>query len=159
MTRVLEEANFSELVQKSTDTVDRLLRTNKHALRLRRRGQDEDLVLLTATRSEQDGEIVDVAIRLLRSVLSNPVVRSKCLLDIIPSAFPWTRFLPVEDQVDFAQELVNVMEASSDIDNPEPVLDTIEQWRHTAEVYSSPRLLAQLREPVENYGPAAEPAA
>lgn len=159
MTRVLEEANFSELVQRSTDTVNRLLRTNKHALRLRRRGQDEDLVLLTATRSQQEGEIVDVAIRLLRSVLSDPVVRSKSLPDIIPGAFPWTRLLPIADQVKFAQELVNVMEASSDIDNPEPILDTIEQWRHTAEVYSSPRLLAQLRQPVEDFGPAAEPAA
>jgi hypothetical protein len=140
----LQEVNFSELLQHPNRTVEKLKATRRRALRVRRRGSEDDLVLTTVARASEDGELADVAARLLRAVMSNPVVRSEFLLEILMQVFPWIRFLPDNDRLTFAQELVDVMDASGALDTPGPVLCLITQWRHTAEVYADPDLLAAL---------------
>ncbi|TCN38781.1 hypothetical protein EV644_108176 [Kribbella orskensis] len=154
----LEEVNFSELLQHPNKTVERLKATRGRALRVHRRGSEDDLILTTAARATQDGELVEVAGRVLRAVMSNPAVRSHHLLDILPQVFPWTRFLTTDDRVAFAQELIDVMDASEDLGSPAPVLQLINQWRHTAEIYADPELLADLRaETLDDFGTVAEP--
>jgi hypothetical protein len=140
----LQEVNFSELLQHPNKTVEKLKATRRRALRVRRPGAEDDLVLTTVARASEDGELADVAARLLRAVMSNPVVRSEFLLEILMQVFPWIRFLPDNDRLTFAQELVDVMDASGALDTPGPVLCLITQWRHTAEVYADPDLLAAL---------------
>jgi len=123
-----------------------------------RRGSEDDLILTTAARAAQEGELVEVAGRLLRAVMSNPAVRSHQLLDILPQVFPWIRFLTTDDRVAFAHELIDVMDASEDLGSPGPVLQLINQWRHTAEIYADPELLAALRaETLDDFGTVAEP--
>ena len=141
---VLPEVNFSDLIQHPTETVARLEGGQRHALKVNRRGA-EALVLTTAARASQDHELVDVATRMLMAVLGDPVIRSKYLLDIVPKIFPWVRFLPAEETGIFAQELIEVMQASEDLDVPAPVLQVIAEWRHTAEVHADPELFARLR--------------
>ncbi|HET6293209.1 MAG TPA: hypothetical protein VFG33_07540 [Kribbella sp.] len=117
-------------------------------------------MLTTVARATQDGELVDVATRLLRAVMSNPVLRSQHLLEILPQVFPWIRFLTDDDRLDFAQELVDVMDASEELGSPAPVLLLITQWRHTAEIYADPELLAALTSEVAgDFGAVPKPLA
>jgi len=141
----LQEVTFTDLLQRSNETVEKLKRSQTRALRVRRRGTEEDLVLTTAARAAQDEEVVDVAIRLLRAIMSDPVVRSVHLLDVLPQVFPWIRFLPAEDQTEFVRELIDVMAAGGQVGSPVPVLQTITEWRDTAQVYADPELLEVLR--------------
>ncbi|WP_322747079.1 MULTISPECIES: hypothetical protein [unclassified Frankia] len=61
-----QEAPFTELIQHPTRTTARL--AGIRALRLRRRDAD-DLVLMSADRAQQEGEVVDLTARLLAGVL------------------------------------------------------------------------------------------
>jgi hypothetical protein len=156
----LQEVNFSDLLQHPNRTVEKLQASRGRALRVHRRGSEDDLVLTTAARATQDGELVDVATRLLRAVMNNPVLRSQHLLEILPQVFPWIRFLTDDDRLMFAQELVDVMDASDELGTPGPVLQLIGQWRHTAEIYADPELLAALRSELEgDFGAVPKPLA
>lgn len=140
MSSDLQEVTFSELIQAPKDTVEKLNQSSRHALRLSRRN-DEDLILVAASRARQEEEIVGVAIRLLRAVINDSASRPDYLLDLLPVVFRWVRFLPPEDRNMFAEELVDVMEACEDLGNFAPVLDLVDQWRHSAEVYADPELV------------------
>jgi hypothetical protein len=156
----LQEVNFSDLLQHPNKTVEKLKSSRGRALRVHRRGTEDDLILTTVARAAQDDELVEVAIKVLRAVMRNPVLRSQYLLDILPEVFPWIRFLVAEDRMAFAQELVDVMSASEDLGSPVPVLQVITQWRHTAEIYADPALLAALKsEVVEDSGAVPPPSA
>jgi hypothetical protein len=64
----LEEVPFTELIQHPTRTTGRL--AGIRALRLRRRDAG-DLVLMSADRAQQEGEVVDLTARLLAGVLAD----------------------------------------------------------------------------------------
>jgi hypothetical protein len=156
----LQEVTFTELIQRPVDTVAKLKQSPRHALRLHRRGAEEDLVLVAAGRAAQEEQIVEVAVRLLRAVMNDPATRSHYLLDLLPAVFPWVRFLPEADRIEFAQELVDVMEAGVEIDSYTAVLTAIEQWRHSAEVYADPELFQALRDArLDDAGPVPAPTA
>ncbi|WP_328989541.1 hypothetical protein OG394_25225 [Kribbella sp. NBC_01245] len=66
-----------------------------------------------------------------------------------PSIF---RLLPADDLATFADELLDVL------DTPAAARQVIAEWRHTAEIYADPELLAALRSTtVEDHGVVAEP--
>ncbi|MGW6196244.1 hypothetical protein ACWF0M_08855 [Kribbella sp. NPDC055110] len=146
----LQEVNFSDLLQRPSETVEKLKSSRNQALRVHRRGSQDDLVLTTAARAAEEHEVAEVTVRMLRAVMSNPAVRSMYLLDILPQVFPWVAFLPPEDRAGFAQELIDVMDASSELSVSAPVLTLIAQWRNTADVWADPELLAILRSPRED---------
>ena len=154
----LQEVNFSDLLQRPNETVEKLKSARSRSLRVHRRGSEDDLILTTAARATQDGELIEVATRLLRAVMSSPVIRSTHLLEILPKVFPWIRFLTDDDRTTFAQELIDVMDASEDLESPAPVLQLISEWRHTAEIYADPELLAALRsEVIDDFGGTGHP--
>ncbi|MEU4395714.1 hypothetical protein [Kribbella sp. NPDC023855] len=156
----MQEVTFTDLLQRPTETVEKLKSSSRRALRVHRRGSEDDLVLTTASRSAQDDQLVEVATRLLRAIMSDPVVRSSHLLDLLPQVFPWLRFLPTGDRIEFVRELIAVWDASHDIDSPVPVLQLIAEWRNTAQVYADPELLKVLRSDViEDAGPVPTPDA
>lgn len=154
----LQEVTFTDLLQHSNETVEKLKKSQTRALRVRRRGAEEDLVLTTAARAAQDEEVVDVAIRLLRAIMSDPVIRSTHLLEVLRQVFPWIRFLPADDQAAFVRELIEVMSAGGEVGSPAPALQTIAEWRNTAQVYADPELLEILRkQSVEDAGAVPAP--
>jgi hypothetical protein len=156
----LQQVNFSDLLQRPNETVEKLKASRNHALRVHRRGSEDDLILTTVDRVREEHELAEVTVRVLRAVMSNPVVRSLYLLDILPQIFPWVTFLPPEDRIVFAQELVDVMDASAELGVSAPVLTLITQWRNTADVWADPELLAILRSPREgDLGPVPRPTA
>ena len=146
----LQEVNFSDLLQRPNETVEKLKATRNRSLRVHRRGAEDDLVLSTVQQAADEQEVVDLAMRILRAVMSDPVLRSETLLDLLPRIFPWSTFLPPEDRILFAQELVDMMSASSELGVSAPVLTLIAQWRNTADVWADPELLAALRAPHED---------
>ena len=154
----LQEVNFSDLLQRPNETVEKLKASRHRALRVHRRGSEDDLVLTTVQQATEEHQVVDLAVRMLRAVMSDPVLRSHTLLDILPRIFPWSMFLPSDARIAFAQELVDMMEASSDLGVSAPVLTLIAQWRNTAEIYADPELLAILRSPRGgDFGPVPKP--
>ncbi|WP_432942701.1 hypothetical protein ACQPXM_37310 [Kribbella sp. CA-253562] len=141
----LPEVTFTDLLQHPNETVAKLEQSRRQALRVRRRGSEEDLVLTTAARVAQDKQVVDLAIRLLRAIVSDPEMRSSNLFGILQPVFPWIRFLPAEEQTEFVRELVEVMSAGEEIGSPAPAPRTITEWRNTAQIYADPELLETLR--------------
>ncbi|WP_432118650.1 hypothetical protein [Streptomyces sp. bgisy032] len=147
--------NFSELVNRNKQTLARLKESSR--LLLRRR-DGEDLVLTTAARAEQDQTVVSAATRMLAALARREPGSMELLLDILPDAFPWVRFLPEADVHAFAVELVDTMRAADSVGNNASVAQMLIAWQHTAEVYSDPELLAALStDHGEDYGPAPDP--
>ena len=78
--------------------------------------------------------------------------------DVIPEVFPWMRFLPAESVREFVVDLVETLRAVDDLDTTAPVAQVIIEWKHTAEIYADPELLAILtRDLGEDYGPVPRP--
>lgn len=147
--------NFSELVNKNKQTLARLDESPR--LLLHRR-DGEDLVLTTAARAEQDRSVVSAATRMLTAMARREPGSMELLLDILPDAFPWVRFLPEPDVHAFAVELVETMRAADSIGNSASVAQMLVAWQHTAEVHSDPELLAALtRDHEADYGQVPDP--
>lgn len=147
--------NFSELVNKNRQTLARLRESPRLVLHRR---DGEDLVLTTAARAEQDRTVVSAATRMLAAMARRDPDSTQLLLDVLPEAFPWVRFLPEADLHAFAVELVDTMRAAEPLDNSASVAQLLVAWQHTAEVYSDPELLAALtRDHGEDYGPVPDP--
>jgi hypothetical protein len=155
MTHENSAVNFSELVNKNKQTLARL-KESPHLLLHRRDG--EDLVLTTATRAEQDQTVVSAATRMLAAMARREPGSTALLLDILPDAFPWVRFLPEPDIHAFAVELVDTMRAADSIANSASVAQMLIAWQHTAEVHSDPELIGALTTDHDaDHGPAADP--
>jgi hypothetical protein len=148
---------FSELIQKPTATVAKLNASRNRRLRLGRR-DDEDLVLTTAERAEQETVMVSAVTRTLVAMVQRDEAARTLLVDVVPEAFPWVRFLPLEERRAFVVELVETLRATESLatPNPAPVVQVIAEWQHTAEIHADPELAAALRQDGDDFGPVPE---
>ncbi len=106
-------------------------------MRVRRRGDEEDLVLTTVSRAEQVDEAMSATTKLVVALMEQPQVVT-LVTEILPVAFPWVRFLPKEEVQAFAVDLVSTLKAADSLDNPAAVAMVVAGWRHTAEIHSDP---------------------
>lgn len=150
------EAAFSELINHPKVAVDKLRRSRDQAMRLHRRN-DEDLVLTTASRAEQEDQVVSATTRMFVAMMRQDGAALSLLVDVVPEAFPWVRFLPAEEVRAFVVELVETLRAAESVDNPAPVVQVITEWRHTAEVHADPELAETLSADTSDYGSATVP--
>ncbi|MBF6211487.1 hypothetical protein IU487_10560 [Nocardia puris] len=75
--------------------------------------------------------------------------------EVPPGAAHWVSLLPPEDLNEFLAELIAVVRGGV---APEAQSTLLTQWRHTAEIYADPALLAALtREPEGDLGPVPYP--
>jgi hypothetical protein len=148
------EAAFSDLINKPKATLRPLTDAHAHSIRLRRR-DDVDLMLTTADRYEQDHEVVGMAVRLFSALVRHGEVEP--MLALVPEIFPWVRFLPQSDRRRLLEELISVLQATQDFDTFAPVTQLINEWRHTAEAYDDPEVLAALTGGADDFGPVPEP--
>lgn len=148
---VTPETPFSELINKPKDTVAKLASTPKQKLRLKRR-DDEDLLLTTVERAEQDGEVLSATTRVFAALIAKDAAARTLLTEVIPVAFPWVRFLPKPDVQQFVIELVEVLRAAEDLDNLSPVAQLLTEWKHTAEIHADPELLSALTRDLGDLG-------
>jgi hypothetical protein len=152
------EVNFSELSNKPKDTVDKLNNSPTRSLRVHRR-DGEDLVLTTASRVEQEAEVSSATATLFLALMRHDDGFRTLMLDVMPEAFPWVRFLPRDDVREFAVELVETLRAAESLHNPAPVAQVVTSWRHTAEVHADPQLLTILNRDGDDFGAVPAPAA
>ncbi len=150
------ERNLSELLNKPKLTLAGLRGARRILLRRR---DDEDLVLTTAARAEQDQEVMGATSRMFVEMMRTAEGRT-LVLEVLPGAFPWVRYLPAHDVREFSVELVEALGAAAELDNTAAVAQLITEWRHTAEVHADPELYAALTtDHGEDYGPVPEPGA
>ena len=154
---VMEEVTFSDLQLKGKATVERLRGSTARSLLVRRRDA-EDLVLTTVSRAEQVREASSVTSRMFVALMQrDPHVRD-LVTEILPDVFPWVAFLSRDEVREFVVELVSTIRAADSIDNPAPVIQVIDSWRHTAEVLADPDLAAILSSSSDrDYGPVPQP--
>ncbi|WP_308197388.1 hypothetical protein [Candidatus Mycolicibacterium alkanivorans] len=156
---VMETVTFSDLQLRGKATVEGWLRRSQsRVLRVQRRDA-EDLVLTTVTRAAQAQEASSVTVRIFAALMQrDPYVR-ELVTEIVPDIFPWVVFLSRDEVREFVAELVSTMRAADAIDNPAPVVQVIDSWRHTAEVLADPELTAVLIEPSDgDFGPVPQPS-
>lgn len=154
----METVTFSDLQLRGRATVEGWLRRSQsRVLRVQRRDA-EDLVLTTATRAAQTREASSVTARILVALVQrDPHVR-ELVTEIAPDVFPWVAFLPRDEVREFVAELVSTMHAADAIDNPTPIVQVIDSWRHTAEILVDPELTAALTRPSDgDFGLVPQP--
>ncbi|WP_024796566.1 hypothetical protein [Tomitella biformata] len=139
----VNEVTFSQLQLQGKATVERLRRSPAQALLVRRRDA-EDLVLTTAARAELERTAASVTTRMLVALMQRDPQSRELATDVLPEVFPWVSFLSRDDIQQFVVELVAMLRAAESIDNPAPVVQVIEAWRHTAEAMADPELAAIL---------------
>lgn len=137
------EVTFSELQLQGKATVERLRKSPAQSLLVRRRDA-EDLVLTTAARAELEHTAASVTTRMFVALMQRDRGARELVTDVLPEVFPWVAFLPKEEVQEFVVELVATLRAAESLDNPAPVVQVIEAWRHTAEVLADPELAAIL---------------
>ncbi|GAA1234397.1 hypothetical protein GCM10009676_17590 [Prauserella halophila] len=161
MASVLPEVNYSELSRASSGVADKVEAAPGRAVRIRRRdAADGDLVLKTEEREREEHEVMSATTSLFVAMMRDNERARSLLVEVVPTAFPWVRFLPREDVQAFVVELVETLESAEGIDqNPAPVLQVINEWRNTANIWADPELVEQLNAPVGDFGPVSEPQA
>ena len=156
---ISEEIPFSQLIQHSRETLDKLERSQGRRLRLVRR-DGEDLVLESAKRAEADEQASLTTARILAHMLRSDRT-AELVIAILPDVFPWLRFLPDQAVREFAAEFAETARAAADLGNMAPVAPVIEAWRATAEIHADPELHKALTVPLDgaDHGPVPEPEA
>ncbi len=138
------EVPFSDIQNKGKATLSEWQRSGARPLRVTRR-DDEDLVLMTAARADQEREVLAAATAMVDALLHSD--DGALVRKVVAAAFPWVSYLSGEELADFVDELIASLRAGSSLDNPAPPARTIETWRHTAEVYADPELARILSTP------------
>ncbi|MHD0300495.1 hypothetical protein RCF19_31815 [Rhodococcus qingshengii] len=151
------EVTFSELQLQGKATVERLRKSPAQSLLVRRRDA-EDLVLTTAARVELEHTAASVTTRMFVALMQRDGGVRELVTDVLPEVFPWVAFLSKEEVQEFVVDLVATLRAAESLDNPVPVVQVIEAWRHTAEVMADPELAAILASDTdEDLGVVAAP--
>jgi hypothetical protein len=151
------EVNFSDLSNHPVDTVAKLHRSPSRSLRVRRRGDQEDLILTTATRAEQAEAVTSVTTKMFLALMQHDDHTRTLVTEVLPVAFPWVKFLPKEDVQAFVVDLVETLAAAESLDNPAPVAILVAAWRHSAEIHADPELSEILQRDGEDAGAVPAP--
>ncbi|MFD7446614.1 DUF6247 family protein [Streptomyces sp. NPDC059909] len=116
-------------------------------------------MLTTASRAEQDQEVAGATRRMLVEMMRTADGR-RLVMDVLPAAFPWVRYLPAHETRQFAIELAKALGAAAALENTAAIAQLLAEWRHTAEVYADPELHATLTtDSRADHGPVPETAA
>lgn len=153
------EVPFSQLIQRSRETVATLEASPRRRLRLERR-DGQDLILESAERAEAEDEALNMTSRLFFSLVKHDE-GARALLLALPDVFPWVRFLSTSDVREFLVELIETVRASADLGNVAALAPVVAAWRNTAEIYADPELHRILTAPLDgtDFGPVPEPGA
>jgi hypothetical protein len=63
--------------------------------------------------------------------------------------FPWVRYLPASDRERLVRDLAEALRTAADLGNYAAFDLTVEQWRHSAEIWADPELAEALTSPVK----------
>jgi hypothetical protein len=109
-----------------------------------RRGRSP-IRITTDERSHAAAEGYDVAARILAELAPR---MAQQLPEVFAHQFPWVRFLPDAEKLQFAKEFVDMTVACASIGNTRPLRELVEDWRRTATVHADPELAKELARPL-----------
>ena len=81
----------------------------------------------------QTASAASVTARMLVALMQRDPRARELVTDVLPEVFPWVAFLSRDEGEEFVVELVATLRAAESLDNPAPVVQVIDAWRHTAE--------------------------
>jgi hypothetical protein len=136
-------ATFSEFLREPKRVIRQLDKATRVVIA--RRNAD-DLVLMNAARAEADSEWVEIVAHVLAKALSE--VPSEVFAHALEDRLPWARFLPPAERDRFTREFLATAEASGAAGRPAALAQLIHEWKATAQVWSDPKLAAELRRPL-----------
>lgn len=150
----VNEVPFSRLIQRPAEVTADL--HGWKVLRLRRR-DDEDLVLMPAERAEGEFAMLKATSTMFLSLMRDDEGARK-VLQVLPEAYPWVRFMPTDAVQEFAVEFMETARACADVGNLSRLEVVVAAWRHTAEIYADPELVEHFLAPKDgDYGPVPPP--
>jgi len=155
MSAGITERNLSDFLRKSGEV---LREVDDHDVLLRRR-DGADLMLVRADREEVVRETVGLSSSLL-GLFGRAHARE--LVQSLPEALPWLRFLPERDREAFGEQFLSVLEACVSLGSFDQLGVLMGRWRNTAYVWSRPALLHALQSDRADEGydePVPAPAA
>jgi len=120
------------------------------------RRNDEDLLLSTVWRQTYRDEATTVAASALRSLArSHPDLVAAALVDELP----WLSWLPDDEEAQCVKQMVVDLAAGASVKSYRAFFQHMIQWKHTAEIYADPELLAEITRPLTGpeYGPVPRP--
>lgn len=141
-------ATFTEFLREPKRVIRELDRSRRVVIERR---DADDLVLMNARQDERAAEGTEIVALLLGRALSNERVRDalgETLVDTLTQRLPWLRFLPDEARGNFTREFLATAQAAAAAGNNAAVAQVLREWKATAEIYSDPALLADLRRPL-----------
>ncbi|SCL49856.1 hypothetical protein GA0070617_1307 [Micromonospora yangpuensis] len=102
------------------------------------------------------GEGAVAAARALRNALAH--LPREVAAEVLMDEFPWLGLLPEESLAQFVTDFVTATRISADLGEWSVLAQTVREWRATAAVYTDPRLVRELSEPLsEDHGPVPGP--
>ncbi|MFB7877382.1 hypothetical protein ACFC06_19205 [Nocardia sp. NPDC056064] len=149
---MVTEVQWSEL-QRDPKLIAQL--ADQGDVRVRRR-DGAALLLMREDRVQGQSDGAIAAARALRNVLAHlPAdIAAAALID----EFPWIDLLPKTEQVLFVKEFARAFQASAELGEWSLLHRTVRDWRTTAQIYTDPRLVEQLSEPIDtDFGRVPEP--
>ncbi len=147
--RVIERS-FSDLLRHPGDVTHDLALSDV----LLRRRDEPDLHLTLASREDTRAQAFDTLARTFRWIaIHNPAA----LTDALGDVFAWFNFLPILERKLFAMEFSTIAAAGSELTNYSPLMQLVNEWRSTAEIYADPELARHLAQPVIAAGDSVAP--
>jgi hypothetical protein len=146
------EVQWSEL-QRDPRSVAAL--ADEGDVRVRRR-DGAPLLLIREDRASSATEGAITAARALRNLLAH--ISAGTVAESLRDEFPWTDYLPENDQAQFATEFARTFQACAELGGWSKLAELVDGWRNTAYIHTDPELVRQLTEPVSgDFGPVPPP--
>ncbi len=136
-------ATFSEFLREPKRVIRQL---DKAARVVIERRDADDLVLMNAARADEDAEGLEIVAHVLAKALSE--VPAAVFAHALAERLPWARFLPPAERDRFTREFLATAEASGAAGSTAALAQLIHEWKATAEVWSDPKLAAELQRPL-----------
>jgi hypothetical protein len=140
---VAATATFSEFLREPKRVIRQLDKAGRVVIERR---DADNLVLMNAARAEENSEGIEIVAHVLAKALAK--IPSEVFAHALEERLPWVRFLPPAERDRFTREFLTTAEASGAAGSTAALAQLIHEWKATAEVWSDPKLAAELRRPL-----------
>ena len=134
------EHSFSYLLRNSGEVLEEV---EYRDIVLQRR-DGEDLYLALHSRQQGIRDSLGVLARFLRATLHDERAQS-ATAKWLTEEIPWTQFLPESDRRAFLDDFARTAAACVEIENYEPLTQSLRGWKATAEAYADPNVAQRLK--------------
>jgi len=115
-----------------------------------------NLLLIREDRAAAAGAAGVTLARALRTLIVH--MQTDEIADGLVGEFPWLRYLPKGDLVQFIKDFVRGALAAAELEQWEVLDRIVREWKATAAIHADPTLARELSRPItEDYGPVPSP--